>query len=430
MGHCREPDIGNPDTRERADTRHVPGYGLDRLCRFCERGTHMTTWPTARIHGKESFLLKTRSAELALTAAGGMLGPVTFFPQDDIPIRPYAVAPWAQESLPPGTPPMIAGLRGDWFCSAFGENAELHAGRQLPPHGETANRDWHCIARSETTAGCWLRLGVELPLQGGRCEATTALLSDQSVIYQRHDLSGLTGPINPGHHATLAFPDVERAGRLSFSRFVHARTNFKPTERPENRGYSWLKPDAEISDLRAVPCIDGSMTDLSRYPARRGFEDIAILCTDPNVELGWSAVTFPDWGFVWFALRNPKQLASTLLWFSNGGRHFPPWNGRHVNVLGVEDITGFFHVGLAASCRANLLTARGIRTCLEPGADGRLSIPYIQGVVRIPSGFCQLARIEPQPHGGGVVLVAESGAAVEVRCQIDFLRTGRLPGLE
>jgi hypothetical protein len=141
-------------------------------------------------------------------------------------------------------------------------------------------------------------------------------------------------------------------------------------------------------------------------------------------------VTYPEQRFVWFALRNPQQLASTLLWFSNGGRHFPPWNGRHVNVLGVEDITGFFHVGLAASCRPNLLSERGIPTCLAPDAEGRLSISYIQGVARVPAAFDRVATIEPQPAGGNVVLHAESGIAVEVRCHVDFLRTGTLPGVE
>src|SRR5918994_1432699 len=95
----------------------------------------MTHWPMARIHGQESFLLRTRSVELAMTATGGMLGPVTFFSDDAVPIRPYAIAPWAEESAPPGTPPVLVSLRGDWFCSAFGENAEPHAGRQLPLHG-------------------------------------------------------------------------------------------------------------------------------------------------------------------------------------------------------------------------------------------------------------------------------------------------------
>jgi len=390
----------------------------------------MKTWPTARIHGQESFLLKNSSVELALTAQGGCLAPVTFFPEDPVPIRPYAIAPWAEETLSPDTPPVIAHLRGDWFCSAFGANTQPYAKRQLPLHGETANHRWHEIARDETTEGCWLRLGIELPLQGGSCEATTALLNDHSVIYQRHDLKGLTGPLNPGHHATLAFPDVAGAGRLSFSPFIHARTFYESVERPENRGYSWLKPDVEIGDLHAVPCIDGSTTDLCRYPARRGFEDIAIVCTDPSLVFVWSAVTFPDQGFVWFALRHPRHLASPLLWFSNGGRHFPPWNGRHLNVMGIEDITGLFHVGIAPSCRENLLTRLSVQTCLEPDAGGRLSIPYIQGVARIPAGFDRVARIERLPLDRGVSLVAESGVAVERRCQVDFLRTGTLPGIE
>ena len=90
----------------------------------------MTNWPTVRIHGQESFLLKTRSVELAQTKTGGMLGPVTFFPEDIVPFRPYVIAPWAEEPTLSGTPPMIAALRGDWFCSAFGENSEPHTGRQ------------------------------------------------------------------------------------------------------------------------------------------------------------------------------------------------------------------------------------------------------------------------------------------------------------
>jgi hypothetical protein len=385
---------------------------------------------STRIRGQDSFLLQTDTVKLALTAAGGMLGPVTYFADEAEPIEPYAIAPWAEEPLPVGTPSMIASLRGDWFCSAFGENRNGHAGKRLPPHGEMANALWHGIDRSEISAGCWLRLGMDLPLQGGRCEATTALLRGHSIVYQRHDLSGLTGPCNPGHHATLAFPDVSGAGHLSFSPFLHARTYFEPTERPENRGYSYLKPDVEILNLQAVSCVDGTTTDLTQYPARRGFEDIAIVCADPEVEFGWSAVSFPKQRFVWFALRNIRQLASTLLWFSNGGRYYPPWNGRHLNVLGVEDITGFFHVGLAASRSANFLNELGVRTSLDPDSDGRVSIPYIQGIARIPPGFDRVATIERAQDGRSILIRSDSGAIAEVACDINFLRTGALPGMQ
>lgn len=375
----------------------------------------------------DCFVLKASSVELAITKQGGHLGPVTFFPHSAHPIRPYALAPWTYESVSADVLPVIRILRGDWFCSAFGANSEGHRGRQLPLHGETANNPWCEIARTETDSGVSLRIATDLPLQGGRCEATTTLLKEQSVIYQRHDLIGLSGPCNPGHHATLAFPDTPGAATLSFSSFIHARSYFNLLQSEDPQGWSFLTPDVEITDLHRVPCTDGSMTDLTRYPARRGFDDVVLLCADPTLGLAWSAVTFPEQRFVWFALRDPSQLASTLLWFSNGGRRGAPWSGRHVNVLGLEDITSYFHVGLAASCGPNLLNELGIRTVLEPDPVGRLSISYIQGVARIPPDFDRVATVQPQDAIGAVVLTSRSGVVVEVPCHVGFTRTGMLP---
>jgi len=383
-----------------------------------------------RIHGQDSFLLKSGSVELAITRLGGHLGPVTFFPDSPRPLQPYAIAPWAEETIPPDTPALIKVLRGDFFCSAFGANAELVRGRKLPLHGETANGVWEPITQREEQSGCWFKLGMDLPLQGGRCEATTAVLKDHSIIYQRHDLMGLTGPINPGHHATLAFPNRQGAGRLSVSRWQLARTYFEPVETAESGGRSRLLADAEIRDLQAAPCVDGSTIDLTSYPGRRGFEDVAMVCADPQVELGWSAVAFPEQRYVWFALRDPRQLTCTLLWFSNGGRDYAPWNGRHVNVMGIEDMTGYFQTGLATSSRANALSARGVPTYLEPGAGGQLSITYIQGVARIPAGFDRVADIQPHRNSRSVRIVSESAIPVDVPCQVDFLTSGRLPGME
>ena len=382
----------------------------------------------AQILGQDSFLLSTRTVEIAITALGGMLGPVTFFPEDETPIRPYAVAPWAEEPVEPGTPAVIRALRGDWFCSAFGANEELYRGKQLPLHGETANGLWTELDRASTESESWLRLGIDLPLQGGRCESFTALYPGQSVIYQRHDLSGLVGPINPGHHATLKVPSREGSARLSFSRYAFVCTPSEPLERPGSGGYSALAVGMENPDLHAAAQADGSTTDLYRYPARFGYDDVVIICADTSNEFSWSAATVPNDRYAWFAIRNSTQLCSTLLWFSNGGRRYPPWNGRHTNVVGIEDATTFFAVGLAASCRRNSLNERGIRTYLTPDGEGRLSIPYIQGVARIPEGFDSVISIEPE--FGSIRLIAKSGVSVQMSCDLEFLRTGCFPGFE
>jgi hypothetical protein len=155
--------------------------------------------------------------------------------------------------------------------------------------------------------------------------------------------------------------------------------------------------------------ITGQRTDLSRYPSRRGFEDIVILVADPKLDLAWTAVTFPAAGHVWFALRDPKVLASTLLWMSNGGRHYAPWNGRHVDVMGLEDLTSFFHYGLGRSAAPNELTERGIPTVIElTGQPFR--VKYAMGVVAVPKGFDRVKEIVPGNEA--VTLVSERGLSV------------------
>ena len=44
--------------------------------------------------------------------------------------------------------------------------------------------------------------------------------------------------------------------------------------------------------------ITGQCTDHSKYPARRGFEDLVMIVSDPSVRLGWTAAAFPTLGYV------------------------------------------------------------------------------------------------------------------------------------
>ena len=166
-----------------------------------------------------------------------------------------------------------------------------------------------------------------------------SLQPDQTAVYQRHVISGMSGPTSFGHHAMLKFPDRPGCGRISTSRFLRGQVAPIPFEKPEARGYSSLRPGATFESFREVPMQTGELADLSRYPARRGFEDLVLLESDPGLPFAWTAVTFSEEGYVWFALKNPRVLRQTILWISNGGRHYSPWNGRHVGVLGLEEVT-------------------------------------------------------------------------------------------
>jgi hypothetical protein len=161
----------------------------------------------------------------------------------------------------------------------------------------------------------------------------------------------MNGAMCPGHHATLHFPAGEGTGLVSTSQFAWGEVSPRPLEDPSERGYSCLRAGARFRSLRRVPRADGNVADLSVYPARRGYEDLVMLVGEGRARLGWTAVACPREGYVWFALKDPRVLTNTVLWFSNGGRHYPPWNGRHVNTLGLEEVTSYFHYGLAESRR-------------------------------------------------------------------------------
>ena len=55
----------------------------------------------------------------------------------------------------------------------------------------------------------------------GRVLKELSVRSGQNVIYSRHTVSGMRGPMNFGHHATLRFPST--GGLISTSTFAHGQ---------------------------------------------------------------------------------------------------------------------------------------------------------------------------------------------------------------
>lgn len=377
------------------------------------------------VAGVSAWQLASDSIELCVTEIGGQLGPVTFLLKNRR-IRPLAMAPWQREILPRETAPIFRILRGDFFCLPFGTNTTPHRGERHPVHGETANERWQFRELVTEGPAHTLHLSLDTDERPGRVDKRITVIDGQTVLYSQHVISGMQGPMPLGHHAMLAFPDRPGSGLVSTSPFRFGQVLPVPFEIPAQGGYSSLKPGATFHSLRNVRMIDGSLTDLSHYPARRGFEDLVLLASSRR-RLAWNAVVFPSERYVWFALRDPDVLASTILWMSNGGRHYSPWDGRHINVMGIEDVTANFHLGLAESAERNPLQQRGIRTCHELSPKRPLEVNYIMGIQSIPAGFDHVAEI--RPAGAGVVEIrARSGSAVRAQVDLHFLKHGLASG--
>jgi hypothetical protein len=370
------------------------------------------------VAGQPSWKLLSSDVEAFLTEQGGHLAPVTFDRRNKT-IQPYQTAPWAGEKLDASIPTIVKILRGDFFCMPFGGNEAPYRGEQYPVHGETANAKWKMESCTKRGGRLTCHLSMKTKVRKGRVDKRITLIDGHNATYSQHIISGMAGLMSFGHHATLLFPDEPGSGVISTSPFKLGQVYVEPTENPEEKGYSILKPGAEFKSLKRVPMITGASTDLSRYPARRGFEDLVQILADPDRPVAWTAVTFPKQRYVWFALKDPRVLTGTIFWISNGGRHYAPWNGRHVNAMGLEEVTSYFHIGLSAAGRPNPFTRRGFKTAVKMDPRKPLTVNYIQAVATIPAGFDQVKRIDVQSDT--VTLIADNNKRTEVPIDGHFL---------
>jgi len=368
--------------------------------------------------GQPSWSFGSGLVRATLTRRGGHLAPVTFTLRSGQTVQPFAVAPWAERKLPRGVPDLLRALRGDFFCCPFGGNGSPWRGEHHPPHGETANGNWSLVSLETEKGRSTLHARLRTRVRKGQVDKFLTLIDGHAALYSRHVISGMQGPMSIGHHALLKFP-AQVSGRISTSRFEHGQVLPSAFESPEGGGYQSLRPGAVFRSLKRVPRQDGSHADLTVFPARAGYDDLVLVASPPRLPLAWSAVTFPRPRYAWFALRDPRVLRSTLLWMSNGGRHYFPWNGEHTRVLGIEDVTANFHYGLAESARSNPLRRRGIATAVPLHGSRPTTVRYIMGVAAVPSGFDRVADIRPE--GAGVELVAANGLRSRVRLDLGFL---------
>ena len=359
-----------------------------------------------------SYPLANDLITLEVAETGAMLGGVTF----DLGgrrIAPMHTAPWADEELPDDVPPMLRTLRGDFLAAPFGENDLLEDEKWA--HGATANGRWLEIGRDDGR----LELELDGAVLGARVRATVEVRPGQPVVYQRHVFEGGRGRLPLGHHAMLG---ARSALRLSFAPWRWAGTPPSAIEVPP-QGRSALHYPQRIKDLEHAEVVDGGSTDLTRFPVLENAEDLWMLASDEGVRLGWTAATCEAEGWVWFSLKDPRVLPSTVVWMSNGGRDYPPFSGRHRRVVGLEEVCANFHLGHRASLEGGAPGRAGIPTALELTRERPLVVAYLFGVAALPPGFGSVREL--QADNGEIRMQDGAGHEVHVACDPSYVLADR-----
>ncbi|MDE0524329.1 MAG: hypothetical protein OXH79_20485 [Boseongicola sp.] len=286
-----------------------------------------------------------------------------------VEVAPLHRAPWVgtDEVMPPDAAPHVAVLGGDFFCAPF---AAREGGSPL--HGWPANSVWNI----ERQVGGLLRAALGKQVYGARLVKELILRDGHPFVYQSHKFTGGNGHVPVANHANLSLP---RGGIIRTSPKTCWETPKNPLESDPARGRSALNYPASSNSPTTFPGLAGDV-DLATYPWHPHHEDLVVGIEEGGHELGWTAVSRPASGDLFLSIRNPRQLPMTMLWHSNGGRDYPPWNGRHRGCLGIEEGAASHMLGLSdetALCGPGELS-------LDPG--GSVDVRHIIGAVCWPTG--------------------------------------------
>ena len=83
----------------------------------------------------------------------------------------------------------------------FGGNTTPYGKEKHPVHGETANSNWTLRSIKQDDAGTEASLTLNTRIRRGRVEKIVRIPDDHDAVYQRHIVSGMSGPMSFGHHA-------------------------------------------------------------------------------------------------------------------------------------------------------------------------------------------------------------------------------------
>lgn len=360
--------------------------------------------------GEPSWRLAHGAVDLSLTVRGGMMAPVGFTLPDGRIAYPYYVNPWWEEGAAI-EPPVLAPLRGDFFCVPFGAPNERGDERHVP-HGAAASYGWTLTDESSN------RISAEIAYEGGGTITKHLEIADgAAAVMTRHVVSGFRGRYPLGHHATLQgarlHDDPARPiWRIMTRPFDLGMTEPSYTAPTADGEYYALAAGARFESLEAVPTrwSDEPVADCSHFPARPGFIDIlawyrrseAVPSADgaerrtpaaAATHLGWTVAANIVDGYLWYSIKDARVLPATVMWIENRGRHGAPWSGRN-SCVGLEETCSYFASGLAAPEDGGVVGAAGIRTAHELAPERPLEVRTVQGVIPFADATREIVALE------------------------------------
>ncbi|MDX8482540.1 hypothetical protein RFN28_29380 [Mesorhizobium sp. VK24D] len=328
-------------------------------------------------------------------------------------IAPFHRAPWADAPITNSSkrfPPHLESLSIDFLCAPFGRSDVEPA----PDHGWSANAEWVPIGLDDFGDGKTASFELCRKILGATVVKKLTVRHGHPFLYQSHQFSGGSGSLPIAYHAMV---DLPQGAAISVSPKVMARTADVPLELDPLSGSSLLSYPATSERLDRFPTRDGTHVDLLTYPLGEGQVDLVMLLERHDNAIGWTIAARPMEGDMAIVLKSPKEMPTTVFWYSNGGRLYEPWNGRHKGVLGIEEARTYFSAGHAASQMPNDLSTAGYPTTFTLGDE--LQIRSVLGACPLFGRSNKYRSVDR--HNDHLSLVNDDGSVMELPFDCNFL---------
>lgn len=301
-----------------------------------------------------------------VSRAGGILTSLRHHLSANLSYPVFYRAPWLDDAeLCVTQPPLMQRLAGEWVGVPFGHSAQDGDGFfHHASHGLPVNGTWEIVGHQPDSIRLHFTFPEAYPLASVQRDIT--LLDEGRVSFQLIVNARRACRLPIGLHPI--FPVGGDAGEV----LLTAENSVGGVVYPQatEAGVSQLHPLARFAHLDAVPALGGSTVNLQRLPLPYATEEIVqLLSPVSGISLHYPAqqrrVTL-RW--------DTQRLPHCLLWFSNGGRAYAPWNSRNW-CLGVEPICSAWDMG-PGSLQDNALTAQGYATAIDFTPETPLRVTY------------------------------------------------------
>ncbi len=330
-------------------------------------------------------------------------------------LAPFHVAPWVDDPAI-ANDPSLPRTCGIWRATSFARRLRRAMSRTRRHTAGRPTAPWDVVESDADHDSATALYRLQKTVLGASVEKRLTLRRDHPFLYETHTFVGGEGAVPVANHAMAALPS---GGRLAFSPKLRIETPATALEPDPARGRSLLAYPTTTADPTRVALRDGGFADITRYPFADRHEDFAMLIEAPGHALGWCAASRPATRDAMLSLKNPRDFPVTFLWWSNGGRDYSPWNGRHTGVLGIEEGRSFSLGGHRASTAPNPLSEAGIPTALSLIPNDRAAVRNVIGAIALPDSGAVVTVVTDE--GGSLLVRFEDGTERAVPFDSDFL---------